>query len=292
MRRSLLFLPGNNPNMLMNGGVFGADMLIFDLEDAVSPDKKDEARTLVRHALGALDYGRCEVGIRINEINDNGLWMKDLDEMIPLNPHFIMPVKVSGAKAVIQISAYMELTETKNKIPRGTIKLIPLIETCIGLEHAYQIAGSDPRVIGMLLGAEDLTADMHCARTKQGDEISYARARMVTAARAAGIEVYDTPFTDVYDDNGVADDAAKSKAMGFTGKAAISPRHIAVINRIFSPAGEEIEYAREVLAAIDAAKRQGKGAIALRGRMIDAPIVTRAMQVLEMAGITDGGQFE
>ena len=161
--------------------------------------------------------------------------------------------------------------------------LLALIETALGVENAFQIASCCSRVVGLFLGAEDLTADLRCKRTKQGLEIQYARARLVMAARAAGVEVYDTPFTDVNDDQGILEDALTAKGFGFSGKASISPRHIVTINQVFSPSQEEIEYAYEVLDAIEEAQRQGKGAIALRGKMIDAPIVARAKRTIEMA---------
>ena len=165
----------------------------------------------------------------------------------------------------------------------GTIGLIALIETALGVENAFEIATASPRVRALFLGAEDLSADLHCSRTKEGLEILYARTRLVTAAHAAGIDVYDTPFTDVNDDEGIEADSCLARSLGFTGKAAISPRHLDAINRCFSPSQAETDYAREVLAAIEDAKRCGKGAVALRGKMIDAPIAARARQTLAAA---------
>jgi len=166
---------------------------------------------------------------------------------------------------------------------KGSVGLIPLIETALGIENAFQIASACPRVKAIFLGGEDLTADLHCKRTKQGEEIAYARSRMVCAARAAGVEVYDTPFTDVHDDEGIYADAKKAKSLGFTGKSAISPRHVKAINEVFSPSLQDIEYAYEVMEAIRIGKEQGKGAVSLRGKMIDAPIVARARQTIEAA---------
>jgi len=289
MRRSLLFLPGNNPNMLANGDILGADAVILDLEDAVSPDEKDAARILVRNTLRYLDYSRVEVVIRINPVDENEFWKRDLDEVIPLKPSLIMPTKVRDAAYVQAVSAYMDEVEERHGIPRGTVRLVPLIETAIGLENAYAIATADSRVTSLFLGAEDLTADLRCARTKEGSEIFSARSRMVSAARAAGIDVYDTPFTDVNDDEGLTRDARLAKSLGFSGKAAISPRHVGGINWVFSPTRQEIDYAYEVLAAIEEAKAQGKGAISLYGKMIDAPIVARARQVLDMEKAMQGG---
>ena len=155
-----------------------------------------------------------------------------------------------------------------------------LIETALGVENAFSIASASPRVQALFLGAEDLSADLHCKRTKEGTEILYARTRLVMAARAAGIDVYDTPFTDVDDDEGLCADAALAKSLGFTGKAAISPRHLGNINRCFSPTQAEVDHANEVLAALEEGKRQGRGAVALHGKMIDAPIAARAKRTL------------
>ena len=292
MRRSLLFLPGNSPNMLMNGDVLGADALILDLEDAVAPDEKDAARILVRNAIKTLPFEGVEIVVRINALDGSRLWLDDLAEIVPLRPQFIMPTKVPDAAYVLEISQQMARIEQQHGIPEGSVGLIPLIESALGLENAFQIALADKRVAAVFLGAEDLTADLRCRRTMGGQEIFYARARMVAAARAAGIEVYDTPFTDVYDDDGLLEDIKLAKALGFSGKAAISPRHVQAINGLFSPGPEEIEYAREVLAAIEEAGRLGKGAVSLGGKMIDAPIVSRARQVLEMERAIRGGPVD
>lgn len=281
MRRSMLFMPGNNPGMLLNADILGSDAVILDLEDAVSPAEKDAARILVRNAIKTLKY-KCEVCVRINSI-DTTFWKEDLEEILPLRPDLIMPPKISTAQDVLVVDAYMTELEKKLGMEVGTVKLIPLIETALGIENAYAIASSCPRVAAMLLGGEDLTADLQCKRTKEGKEIFYSRSRMVVAARAAGVDCYDTPFTDVNDDEGLREDAAFAKALGFTGKSSISPRHVADINRIFSPTQADIEYAQEVMETIRVAKEQGKGVVSLRGKMIDAPIVTRARQVLEMA---------
>ena len=265
----------------MNADALGADSIILDLEDAVSPAEKDSARILVRNALKYLNYSNCEIIIRINSI-DTDYWKSDLEEIIPLMPHMIMPPKISCAKDVQIVADYIKEVEEKHNIKKST-HIIPLIETALGVENAFEIAKSSDRVKAIFLGAEDLTADLRCKRTKKGDEIFYSRGRLVTAARAANIDAYDTPFTDVEDEEGLEQDALFAKSLGFTGKAAISPRHVMIINEVFSPTIEEIEYAKEVMDIIRVAKEQGKGAISLRGKMIDAPIVARAMQTLKMA---------
>ena len=252
MRRSMLFVPGNNPKMMTSCGFFGADAVIFDLEDAVSPQEKDAARRLVHYALTNLVLGATESIVRVNS-TDTAMF-RPLDRL-----------------------------ECEHGMEPGSIGVIALIETALGVENAYAIATASPRVRALFLGGEDLSADLRCKRTKESREIFYARTRLVMAARAAGVDVYDTPFTDVDDDEGLRADAEFAKSHGFTGKASISPRHLEGINACFSPTQAEADYAREVLEAIEEGVRQGKGAVALRGKMIDAPVVARARQTLEAA---------
>ena len=291
MRRSMLFLPGNNPNMLINGNCLGSDAVIFDLEDAVSPAEKDAARILVRNTMRYMDFRGCELIVRINSI-DTPYWQQDLDAILPQQPGLILLPKTGTAKDVQEADAYITELEQKLGFAPNTVGLMPLIETALGVENAFAIATAADRVQALFLGAEDLTADLHCKRTKEGREIEYARTRLVMAARAAGVEVYDTPFTDVNDDEGIYKDASYAKALGFSGKASISPRHVGVINEVFSPSQADIDYAYEVMDAITLAKEQGKGAIALRGKMIDAPIVARAEQTIAMAEALGLGRSE
>jgi len=282
MRRSMLFLPGNNPNMLINASCLGADAVILDLEDAVSPAEKDAARILVRNTIRYTDFKGCGVIVRINSV-DTSFWKEDIDVILPEKPEMILLPKVNCPEDVLMVDEYMTQVENSLGLKKGSVELMPLIETALGVENAYAISSCSERVKALLLGAEDLTADLQCKRTKEGREIEYARTRLVVAARAAGIDVFDTPFTDVNDDEGIIADCSVAKGLGFTGKASISPRHIDIINSLFSPSKEEIDYAFEVMDAIKLAKEQGKGAIALRGKMIDAPIVARAERTIEMA---------
>ena len=273
MKRSMLFIPGNTPSLLQNSVFLGADMLIYDLEDAVSPDEKDAARILVRNTLKSLDFTGIRTIVRINSV-DSRYFEEDIKEILPCEPDMIMLPKTETAENV------QHLAEAIGDRPIG---IMALIETALGVENAFRIAGADARVQAIFLGAEDLTADLRCKRTKQGDEIMYARSRLVMAARAAEVDVYDTPFTDVRDDEGIIADAEKAKALGFTGKASISPRHVETINRVFSPSTREIDHAYAVMDAIARAKAQGRGAVALNGKMIDAPVVARAQQVIAAA---------
>jgi citrate lyase subunit beta/citryl-CoA lyase len=278
----MMFLPGNNPNLIMNGPFLGADTVILDLEDAVGPDDKDSARDLVRHAIETLDFGSCEIIVRINAL-DTPYWEEDVKAIVPLKPSLLMPTKVSGADYIHVLSRKMAEMEKQAGIPIGSVGLMPLLETAAGIENAYEIARADSRMVALYLGAEDLTADLRCKRTKDGNEIFYARGRLLNAARAAGIEAYDTPFTDVEDLEGLKKDAMLAKSLGYTGKAVIPPRHVDIVNEIFSPSEMEIKHAKRVLKVIEEARAQGKGAISLDGKMIDAPIVQRAKLVMEAA---------
>lgn len=291
MRRSMLFLPGNTPNMLINGNCLGSDAVIFDLEDAVSPAEKDAARILVRNTLRYMDFRGCETIIRINS-TDTPYWKADLEAMMPRKPQLILLPKTGSPRDILEVDAWMSQLEDKLGMERNTVGLMALIETALGVENAFAIATASKRVKALFLGAEDLTADLQCKRTKEGREIEYARTRLVAAARAAGVDVYDTPFTDVNDDEGIWTDTRLAKALGFTGKASISPRHVEVINQVFSPTEKEIDYAYEVMEAIALAAQQGRGVIALRGKMIDAPIVARAKQTIAAAEALGLGREE
>ena len=267
--------------MLINAGCLGADAVIFDLEDAVSPAEKDAARILVRNTMRYMTLS-CERVVRINGV-DTSYWRDDVDAMIPERPDLILLPKTATPADILTLDSYMTEVEKRCGLECGSVGILALIETALGVENAFSIASASKRVKGLFLGAEDLTADLQCKRTKEGREIEYSRMRLVVAARAAGVDVYDTPFTDVNDDEGIAADAALAKSLGFSGKASISPRHVDVINEVFSPTLAEIDYAYEVLDAIRRAKAEGKGAISLRGKMIDAPIVARAERIIAMA---------
>ena len=284
MRRSMLFIPSAKPKMVMFAASMGADTIIFDLEDAVSPAEKDSARILLRNILKepTIDFSSIEVCVRVNSL-DSPFWQEDLNEIVPLQPGLIMTPKIESADDVKTFDTAITKLELSSGIKVGTIGMVPLIETAKGIENAFFIASACTRVKAMLLGGEDYTANLQCKRTKEGNEIDYARKRIVNAARAAGVEIYDTPYTDAHDDLGILDDAAYAKSLGFTGKSAISPRHVDAINNTFSPTQAEVDYAYDVADALEEGKKKGLGVVALRGKMIDKPVEIRARQTIAMA---------
>lgn len=285
--RSLLFMPGNNPAMLQAGGVFEADAVILDLEDAVAPREKDAARMLVHAALHTVDYGASRTVVRINTLDTFG--HEDIRAIVPAGPQIILLPKVESAAAIHDAVAAMQAAEQPGQAP---VKLIALIETPCGLAEALAIARADKRVIALALGAEDYTASLGAQRTKLGTEIITARNLLVNAAAAAGIDALDTPFTDVNDEAGLMADTQLAKQLGFKGKLCINPRQIDTVHDVFNPSEAEINWARRVLGAIRQAESEGAGVVALDGKMIDAPIVSRAQRTLALARLQNPQEVE
>ncbi|RNC28509.1 MAG: Citrate lyase subunit beta [Candidatus Dichloromethanomonas elyunquensis] len=281
-RRSMLFMPGNNPGMLQSAGVFSADSIIFDLEDGVSLQEKDSARLLLRNALQTFDYGGTEVVVRVNNLTGSPYGLADVEVIAPAGVAAIMLPKATE-KEIILLDKMLAEIETKTERTTGSTKIFPLIETAYGLMHLKRIISSSIRIAGVLLGAEDLTADLGIKRTRDGEEIFMARCQVAIACRAAGIDAIDTPFADVQDQEGLIKDTQKAKALGLTGKAAINPRQIGLIHEVFAPSPEEVLYAREVITAMQEAEKEGKGVFSLHNKMIDAPIISRAQAVLAKA---------
>ncbi|SJZ86496.1 HpcH/HpaI aldolase/citrate lyase family protein [Garciella nitratireducens] len=281
LRRSMLFMPGNNPGMLQNAGILGADSVILDLEDAVSINEKDAARILVRNAVKDIDFYGTEVVVRVNPLStDFGL--EDIKEIAPVKPDALMVTKATE-EDVRTVSDILTRIEKEEGLEQKSIKIFPLIETAYGLEHIHTIIESSDRVIGILLGAEDLTADLGIKRTRDGEEIFYARSKVAAACKAHGIAAIDTPFSDMDDVEGFCRDVEKAKSLGLTGKAAINPRQVEPIHEIFAPSQEEITHAQRVIQAMEQAKKEGKGVFSLDGKMVDAPIIARAETTIKKA---------
>ncbi|MFA5523261.1 MAG: aldolase/citrate lyase family protein [Tissierellales bacterium] len=280
-RRTMLFIPGNNPSMLQNAGILGADSVILDLEDAVSITEKDSARILVKNAIEALDFYGTEIVVRINPLSSD-FGIKDIEEIALVEPDALMVTKATEEDVRKACELLTKIEEKEGFIPKS-IKLFPLIETAYGLENVKEIIKASDRVIGILLGAEDLTADLEIRRTAEGKEIFYARSKIAVTCKACKIDAIDTPFTDINDGEGFIKDINTAKSLGMTGKAAINPRQIDTIHEIFAPSKEEIRYAKDVIKAMEEAQSQGKGVFSLNGKMVDAPIITRAENVLKKA---------
>ena len=273
MRRSLLFIPGNNPGMLQSCDIFESDAVIFDLEDAVSGTEKDSARYLVSNYLKTYSPN-IEVVVRINGF-DTPFYQEDLNVLLSLeNVNTIMLPKA-------RVSDLVVLSEMIKKSERN-IKIIPIIEQAISLIEVEEIARFE-LVDGILLGAEDYTKDLEVVRTKEGNEIFYARNRIITACKAYKIDAIDTPFTDTNDNEGLVKDTLFAKSIGMNAKSAIHPNQVETINKLFTPTQKEIDYANRVLIARDEAFKKGLGVFSLDGKMVDKPVIERAEKVIEKA---------
>ncbi len=288
LRRTRLYMPGNNPSLLYNGGIFGADCVILDLEDSVAPDQKDAARILVRNTLLSVDFGEAEKIVRINPLSSR-YGRCDIETVLPAGPDTLLIPKSENASDIKEVEEITGEIEQRENLKNKTF-LMPLIETAEGVLNAREIAAASGRVVALCFGAEDFTADMGVRRTRSGKESFVARSLLVIGARAAGVQAIDTVFSDIKDTEGLIESTREAKDIGFAGKGVIHPSQIQPVHDVFAPGREEIEYARKVVSAIDRAREKGSGVATIGRKMIDAPIEKRARKVLNIAetlGLTD-----
>lgn len=287
LKRTGLYASGSNPVNMIQAAFYNEDMLIYDLEDSVPAAEKDAARLLVYQILKEHRPKDKYVVIRVNGIYSEYL-EEDLQAAVRANPDCIRIPKVEYAREVQNISERIARIEEKVGLEAGKIQLICNIESYMGVLNAGEIARADQRVVALALAAEDLTASLKAQRTKKGLEVFYARSAVLLACRAAGVDALDIVFSDINDEEGLREDTALAKNLGFDGKTVVHPRQIDVVNSYFTPSTKEIRYALRVLAAVEQGRREGKGAVALDGGMIDKPMELRALTTLaqaEAAGI-------
>ncbi|MED4224994.1 citrate (pro-3S)-lyase subunit beta [Neobacillus cucumis] len=282
LRRSMLYVPGNNPGMIRDATIYGADSIMFDLEDSVSLLEKDAARLLVYEALKTIDYGRTEILVRVNGLN-TPYGREDIEAIVRAKPDAIRLPKTETPEDVVEADELISLIEKQAGMEHGTIKLMAAVESALGVINAYKIATASTRLIGIAIGAEDFVTDLKTTRSPEGIELLAARSQILFAARAAGIDALDTVFSDVEDEEGFSREVKLIKQLGFDGKSLINPRQIQVVHDIYSPTEDEIMKAIRVIEAAKEAEAKGSGVISLNGKMIDKPIVERAQRVLEIA---------
>jgi len=278
-RFSRLYLPGNSPAMMLNAGIHHPNGIILDLEDAVAPDQKHEARFMVRNALRAVNFYGCERMVRINQ-GERGL--TDLEFVAPHHVNLILIPKCESAEEIHQIDKKIDELRKKYGFTYP-IWYMPIIESAMGVEKAFEIATASSNVCSLAIGLEDFTADLGVRRTNEGTESVYARTRLVNASKAAGIQPIDSVFSDVSDMDALAKNVQTSKMFGFEGMGCIHPRQIQVIHHNFAPDAIEIEKALKIVEAFDDAKAKGLGVVALGSKMIDAPVVKRAETTIKLA---------
>ena len=279
LRRSRLYLPGNEPKFAINAGIHHPDAVILDLEDSVHPDEKDAARVLVRNALRCVDFLGAERMVRINQLP---MGLDDLDEIIQESPDLVLIPKVETADQVAAVDKRIKKIQKEQKIT-SPVWLMPILESALGIENAFAIARAADTVVALTIGLEDYTADLGVRKTKEGDESQFARVRLVNAARAAGLQAIDSVYGDVGDTDGLKAWGVRARGMGFEGMGCIHPRQIRPIHEAFAPGPEEIEKALKIVAAFDAAKQKGLSVVSLGTKMVDPPVVLRAQRLVETA---------
>ena len=279
LRRSRLYLPGSEPKYFINAGLHAPDAIILDLEDAVHPAEKDAARILVRNALRAVDFDAAERMVRINQLP---LGYEDLEEVVPEAPDVVLIPKAEHPEQMLAIEERVTEIAARCKIDRP-IWLMAILESALGIENALAIASASERMVAMSIGLEDYTADLGVAKTADGRESIYARTRLVNAAHAAHIQASDSVYSDVGDMEGLGRWAESARALGFEGMGCLHPLQIPVIHQAFAPSQAEIEKALKIVAAFEEAQQRGLGVVALGSKMIDPPVVQRALKLVERA---------
>ena len=278
-RFSRLYLPGNSPKLMINAGIHKPDGVILDLEDAVAPDKKFEARFVVRNALRSVNFYGAERMVRINQIPAG---LDDLDFVVPHNVNLILVPKCESAEQIHLVNESIDKIKSEKGIDYD-IWLMPIIESALGVMKAFEIASAADNIVSIAIGLEDYTADLGTKRTNEGTESFFARSMLVNAARAAGIQPIDSVFSDVSDMEALKQNVLRSKALGFDGMGCIHPRQIEVIHKYFAPDDAEIEKAKKIVNAFYIAKEKGLGVVSLGSKMIDAPVVKRAQKSIDLA---------
>ncbi|MBM6585052.1 citrate (pro-3S)-lyase subunit beta [Pediococcus acidilactici] len=282
LRRTMMFVPGNNPAMVKDAGIYGADSIMFDLEDAVSMAEKDAARFLVAEAIKTQDYGDAELVVRVNG-QDTPFYRNDVLAMVKAGIEVIRLPKAESADMIKKLE--QDVLEAEKKFNReiGSTHLMAAIESAKGVLNAPEIASASERMVGIAISAEDYTTDMKTHRYPDGAELEFARNMVLHAARAAGIAAFDTVFSNMDDTEGFYRETRYIHQLGFDGKSLVNPRQIPMVNEVYAPTKPEIEKARDVIFAIEEARAKGSGVISMNGQMVDRPVVLRAQRVMKLA---------
>lgn len=279
LRRSRLYLPGNEPKFYINAGLHKPDGLILDLEDSVHHSEKDAARILVRNALRAVNFYGAERMVRINQLP---MGLEDLRSVIPNGAELILIPKCEIPHEVELIDDEIFRIKQEYNI-KHPILLMPIIESAKGISNAQAIAAASDNICALTIGLEDFSADLGVERTLEGRESFYARSVIINTAKAAGIQAIDSVFSDVEDTQGLINSVLEAKGLGFEGKGCIHPRQIDVIHKAFAPSEKEIEKAKKIVLAFEDAQSKGLGVISLGSKMIDPPVVKRALHTVDLA---------
>ncbi|CAN5491138.1 hypothetical protein BH11ARM2_BH11ARM2_27590 [soil metagenome] len=274
LRRTRLYVPGNGPKLFPNADLYRPDGLILDLEDSVAPDAKFAARALVRRALASLDFGGSERMVRINA-GDEGL--RDLEAVAPQGVEAVLVPKADSGDVIREVAAKLD------DLGADAV-LIPLLESALAIQNAYAVATASPRVVALAIGLEDYATDIRAERSSEGAESAYAHGVVVNAARAAGVSPLASVFPGVDDPEAMRVYARRARSLGFDGVGCIHPRQVRPAHEAFAPSPEEMETARAIVEGYEKALAEGRGAVSVNGRMVDAPVYERAKTALSRGG--------
>ncbi|PST33049.1 aldolase/citrate lyase family protein [Enterocloster lavalensis] len=290
LRRSMMFLNCQKPGLIKDPYIYGADSIMLDLEDAVAENQKDAARYSLFHALREIDYHGVERVVRINGL-DTPHWREDIRVCVAGGADTIRIAKTERAQDVRVVEEAVTAAEEEFGVPVGRTLLMAAIESTRGVLNALEICESSERLFGIALSGGDYTKDLQTVISGTGVELAGARQHMIIAARAAGVQCFDTVFTNLDDMEGFEREVRMIKMMGFDGKSLVNPRQIEIVHQIFTPTRKEIIFAEKVVREIDEKKAQGIGVFTVDGKMIDIAFYDGAMRTLRLAkasGVYEG----
>ncbi|MGL6064882.1 MAG: aldolase/citrate lyase family protein [Fusobacteriaceae bacterium] len=295
LRRSMLFVPGNNPSIIKDVHIYKPDAIMFDLEDAIAVTEKDSARFLVYNMINKFrDYYKkfnIETVVRINAL-DTPYGVEDLEFIVRAQPDVIRLPKTETAQDILDVEAHIARIEAEVGIPVGTTKMMAAIESPLGAFNAREISVATKRLIGIAIGGEDYVTNMKTNRSPEGIELLAARSMIVMAARVAGIAALDTVYSDINNEEGFLREANLIKQMGFDGKSLIHPKQVELVHGVYTPKDIDIKKANKIITATSEAEAAGLGVFTVDGKMVDRPIIERAKHVLALAkaaGVNIGG---
>src|SRR6185503_14276473 len=281
-RRALLYMPGDDRRKIEKAATLGVDSICMDMEDGVAMNKKAEARAVIAQAMKDLDFGTSERCIRINSVG-SGMEKYDLAAALTTNPDAIVVPKIESAEQVKWVSDHIETHELSSNKSIGTVRLLVGVETAKGILNLKEIASANKRLEAIIFGGEDYAASVGAVRTKEAIELLYARQATVTACAANDLQAIDIVFIDFKDAEGLRLEASQGAGFGFSGKQIIHPNQVAAVQEAFTPSDSAIEYAKRIVESFESSQKEGKGAYALDGKMIDMPLLKNAQKVLDRA---------
>ena len=282
LRRTMMFLNAQKPNLLKDPYIYQPDSLMFDLEDAVAIGEKDAARYVLAQTLKNIDYRNCERIVRINGI-DTPFWKEDIRCSVYAGCDGIRIPKTESSDDVKKVEREVQEAEREADVKEGSTLLMTAIESAKGVMNLQDICNSSERLFGVALSGGDYTKDLHTVITGTGVELNGARQLMVIAARSAGIQCFDTVYTNLNDMDGFRRETQLIHDMGFDGKSIINPRQISIVHEVYTPTEKEIEFSKKVVEEIEEKTKQGFGVFTVDGKMIDIAFYDGAKRILDLA---------